>query len=283
MEINYCHKFTFYESNIMISVCVCSWNDLPFLKILYKSLKRNTKLPYEFIVHDNGSEDGTEQWLIANNIKYSRSDTNEGVAAVNYAVKQAKHPYICDINADMYVLPDWDIEIFKQIQKFKYNKVNKFMISSTLVEPLGNNPEYTIANFGHSAGTFDEESLLLSFLSDASRYRKDNMVQYSHPITMPKDLWDEFGGVDVNYPYGIATDHDIPASAYEVGCRDFIMLGRSRVYHFINQTVRKLPKDKSDNLEVFQKKWGMSVDEFRKRMKIATPYQEVEDGLLSPR
>lgn len=264
----------------MFSICLCSWNDLPFLKILYAGLKRNTKIPYELIIHDNGSEDGTEQWLKENNINRSRSKTNEGGGAVNYAVAQAKFPYIVDINADMYPLPGWDIEIFKQIQKFKYNKINKFMISSTLIEPIGTNPEYTIAYFGHTAETFNENALLEDFLLNPPRYRKENMIQYSHPITMPRELWNEFGGVDMNYPYGIASDHDIPACAYEVGCRNFIMLGRSRVYHFVNQTSRKLPKDKSNNLEVFKKKWGISVDEFRKRMNIAKPYEKVLDNVL---
>ena len=264
----------------MISVTLCAWNDLPFLKILHRSLKRNTRLPYELIVHDNASTDGTEEWLKENNIKYSKSKTNEGVAAVNYAVALAKYDYIVDINADMYVLPNWDIEIFKQIQKFKKANKDKFMISSTLIEPVGANPEYTIAYFGHNAETFQEEDLIKDFLTNPAKYAKTSTTQYSHPITMPKALWDEFGGVDMRYPYGVATDHDIPACAYEVGCRDFIMLGASRVYHFVNQTIRKLPSDKSDNLEVFKDKWGISVDEFRKRMNIAQSYKEVEDGIL---
>lgn len=264
----------------MFSICLCSWNDLPFLKILHKGIKRNTKLPYELIVHDNGSEDGTEQWLKENNIKYSRSATNEGVGAVNYAVEQAKNKYIIDINADMYPLPNWDVEIFKQIQQFKMSGIDKFTISSTLIEPVGANPEYTIAYFGHDAETFQEDNLLRDFVTNPMRYVKMNTTQYSHPITMPRELWKEFGGVDMSYPYGVASDHDIPASAYRVGCRNFIMLGGSRVYHFINQTVRKLPRDKSNNLEVFQNKWGISVDEFRRRMGIAQPYHEVVDGII---
>lgn len=265
----------------MISVCVCSWNDLPFLKLLYKSLKRNTKIPYELIIHDNGSEDGTYEWLIQNNIKCSRSETNEGVAAVNYSVNQAKYSYITDANSDMYFLPGWDTEILKQIKKFESKNVKKFTISSCLIEPAGGNPEYSMAYFGHNPESFMEEALLRDFLERSSTYyAKPDTTQYSHPITMPKALWDEFGGVDTRYQYGIATDHDIPASAYKAGCRDFIMLGKSRVYHFISQTVRKLPVNRSDGQKTFLEKWGISVDEFRKRLGVALPFKKASDNLF---
>jgi len=265
----------------MFSICLCSWNDLEFLKILYRGITRNTKVPYELIVHDNGSEDNTEKWLIENKIKYSRSERNEGVAAVNYAVEQAKFDYIVDINSDMFSLPNWDTTILKQIKKFEKEGIKKYTISSCLIEPLGYNPEYTIQYFGHTPETFNEELLMKEYLHNFRKWQKADTCQYSHPITMPKSLWNEFGGADMSYEYGIGTDHDIPACAYGAGCRNFIMLGASRVYHFICQTVRKLPENRSDGQQKFLDKWGISVDEFRKRMKIAQPYfGRVDDGIL---
>jgi glycosyltransferase involved in cell wall biosynthesis len=253
---------------------------LPFLKILHSGIKNNTKFPHELIVHDNGSNDDTLKWLQQNNIKHSHSPTNEGVAAVNYAVKQAKYPYIIDINADMYPLPGWDMEIVKQIQKFKKQKIDKFTISSCLIEPMGANHEYAHCNAGHSPETFNSEKLLRMCSQNPKEWARKNTTQYSHPITMPKALWDEFGGVDMEYEYGVGTDHDIAASAYSVGCRDFIMLGSSRVYHFVSQTIRKLPTNRSDGMERFKNKWGVTVDQFRQRMEVSFPYVRVEDGIL---
>lgn len=264
----------------MFSIALCSWNDLRFLKILVAGIKRNTKLPYEIVIHDNGSEDGTLEWLNENNIIHTRTEKNEGVAAVNYAVEQAKYEYIIDLNADMYPLPNWDLEIYKQIQHFKRHNVDKFTISSKLIEPVGENPEYTIAYNGHTAETFNEETLLWDYYNTIALEKEENTTQYSHPITMPKKLWDEFGGVDMRYKYGIATDHDIPASAYKAGCRNFVMLARSRVYHFVSQTVRKLPADRGNGHETFKEKWGISVEDFRKEMEIAKPYKSVKDEIL---
>lgn len=264
----------------MLSICLPVWNDLPFLKILHKGIKRNTRIPHEVIVHDNGSEDGTEEWLKENNIKYTRSETNEGVAAVNYAVDAASSDYIVDINADMYPLPGWDIEIWRQISAFKQKGVEKFIISSCLIEPRGANPEYTIRNHGTTPENFNEEGLLKDFLCNSPFMKKSDTIQYSHPITIPKKLWDEMGGADMSYEYGIGIDHEIPAAAYKAGCRNFKMLGRSRVYHFISQTIRKLPTDRADGQKKFLEKWGMTVNEFRGRMGIAQPYTQVKDDII---
>lgn len=266
----------------MFSIVVCSWNDLEYLKILHQSLKKNTILPYELVVHDNGSEDGTEDWLKENNIKYSRSLTNEGVAAVNYAVKQAKYDFIVDINADMYVLPGWDLAVQKQRQEFKKQGIEDYTISATLIEPVGANPEYTIRDHGQDFQRFNEESLLADFKENALKYQKNNVIQYSHPIMMPKKLWDKFGGVDITYFPGQASDHDIAASAYKVGCRNFIMLGNCRVYHFVSKTIGKLPtylKIRSGQ-DIFHAKWEMTVDEFRSKLEITKPAMRVKDGII---
>jgi glycosyltransferase involved in cell wall biosynthesis len=263
----------------MLSVCLCSWNDLEFLKILHKGLQRNTRIPYELIVHDNGSEDGTEKWLKENKIKYSRSKENLGAASVNEAVAQSKYSHIVDINSDMYPLPGWDLEILKQIRNYKSEGVDKYTISSCLIEPRVSNPEYTISNHGVTPSSFDEEGLLQAFLTEKSFWIKPDTIQYSHPISMPKTLWDEMGGVDTDYPLGFSTDHDIPARAYAVGCRNFVMLGNSRLYHFISGTNNKLPK-KPNGDSTFLSKWGITVEEFRKRMNIATPYKRVPEGVL---
>lgn len=264
----------------MITIALASWNDLEYLKILIKSIKRNTKIRHEIIVHDNGSIDGTEAWLKSNNIKYTRTPENVGVGGVNYAVNEAKYPFIVDINADMYVLPYWDVALYSQINKFQKQGKDKFTISSCLIEPNGNNPEYSIRYHGDTPESFDEEKLISDYQTNLHHSPKKDTTQYSHPITMPKTLWDSFGGVDLGYKYGIATDHDIAASAYSKGCRDFIMLGNSRVYHFISKTIRKLPADRPTGEQFFFDKWKISISDFRNKLEIAKDYKTVKEKIL---
>jgi len=186
----------------MISICCCTYNSLEYLKILYSSVKRNTKLKYEFLVHDNASTDGTKEWLEQNKIKYSIGLKNEGFTALNYAAKMASYDYIFFPNADNYLLPNWDIEIFKQINNFKSENIEKFIIATRAIEPSGNNNEYLIYNCGHNDKTFDEGKLLKFCLTEMKNYDRENTIQYNFPNCIPRKLFEEMGGFDMDYQPG---------------------------------------------------------------------------------
>lgn len=263
----------------MITICIPSWNSLEYLQILMHSIKKNTRMPHEIIVHDNGSTDGTYEWLssTSHNVdKYSHSLHNLGFCGVNYALKAAKYPYCVIMNTDMYVMPGWDTAMLHQIQQFKKQNIDRFTISSCLIEPVGNNPEYDIHYCGHDAKTFNERELFNWW--HQTRLVKQNTIQYSHPILVPKFMLEEVNYLDEQYFPGWSVDHDLPKSLYEKGCRNFIMLGNSRVFHFSSKTFTKLPADvkNKDGQDIFLKKWGISVDEFRKQLEIATPFKAVK-------
>ena len=61
-------------------------------------------------------------------------------------------------------------------------------------------------------------------------YKKSDVVQYSHPILLSKRMLIDMNFFDDRYFPGWSLDHDIPRTAYEFGCRNFIMLGNSRMY-----------------------------------------------------
>jgi len=266
----------------MISICCVAYNDLDYLRILYGSIKRNTKIKYEFIVHDNASIDGTEEWLKKEKIKYSKSEKNEGNPALNYAVEQAKYKYVFLPNADHYLLPGWDVQLFKEIKQFEKEKVDKFVLGYAVVEPFPGNPECPIHYCGYDADTFNEQELLRYCLTSLKNDAKMDTIQYSFPNCLRKDFWDEFGGMDMQYWPGYACDHDFAAKAYKFGCRHFKLLGSSLCYHFSSGTYRKMKKEdrQNDGQDIFLNKWGITVEEFRKRLEIATPYKNVKDDLF---
>lgn len=264
----------------MISICIPSWNSVEYLKILIPSIKKNTKIPHEIIVVNNGSTDDTAKFLLENKIKSFHLEKNKGFCGVNFALHESKYPYCMIVNTDMYMMPGWDTSMLYQIQQFKKNKINRFTISSCLIEPVGNNPEYDIAYCGHDAQTFSEEALINWW--HKTRLARQHTTQYSHPILIPKFMLEEVGYLDESYFPGWAVDHDLPMSLYQKGCRDFIMLGNSRVFHFSSKTFKKLPDDvrSRSGQDIFKRKWNISVDEFRKRLNIAQPYATVGDNLF---
>jgi len=245
----------------MISICIPAWNSLEYLKILVPSIIKNTKIPHEIIIHDNGSTDGTWEWIKSNPHilkKATLSTTNLGFCGVNRALKVSKHPYSMIVNSDMYMLPGWDFSILGQITAFKKAKIDRFTVSCNLIESSGNNPEFDIFNAGVDAASFNEKRLLDWF--SQVQPKKESTKQWSHPILMPKFMLEEIEYFDETYFPGWNVDNDLPKALYEKGCKNFCLLGNSRVYHFISKTFSKLPAEikNKDGQDIFLKKWNMT-------------------------
>jgi len=272
----------------MLTIAVPSWNSLEYLKILVASIKKNTKVPYEILIHNNGSNDGTYEWLKSlglyknTQIGFESSSINLGFCGVNSVLKCAKYPYTMIANADMYCLPGWDMALVKQIEKFKAQGIDKFTISCCLIEPVGGNPEYTIFNAGHDAASFSESILLGNYIKNRERWKKEDTVQWSHPILVPTEMLREINYLDEKYFPGYNVDNDLPRALYENGCRNFIMRGDSRVYHFSNKTFQKLPIEirNKHGQDIFCDKWKIFTQDFRNRMSVGKKFQALENDLF---
>ncbi|MDO8659935.1 MAG: glycosyltransferase [Candidatus Parcubacteria bacterium] len=257
------------------SICIPSYQNLEYLKLCIRSLRSNTRVPVEILVHDNGSTDGTKEWLAQNNwITSTRSETNSGFCAVNNVIRLASADYVWVFNSDMYCLPGWDSSVVRQIYEFKKNRIDRFTISCCLIEPLGNNPEFTIANFGQTIESFAETGLLNWFLKNQKDIKKKDTNQFSHPIMVPKFMLEEINGFDERYYPGYTSDYDLGRALYEKNCRNFIMLGNARIYHFSSKGFNKLASD--DKLrsghDIFFKKWKQQPEEFRQSIGIKSDF-----------
>ena len=63
----------------MFSIIIPSLNNLEYLKLCIKSLKKNSIFDHEIIVHANIANDGTLKFLKENNIKYTHTKHNSGI------------------------------------------------------------------------------------------------------------------------------------------------------------------------------------------------------------
>ena len=78
---------------------------------------------HEIIPHINEGADGTEEYLISENIKYTITKYNAGICeGVNTAAKKATTNYILYAHDDFYFLPGWDEVLLKEIKKIPHNK-----------------------------------------------------------------------------------------------------------------------------------------------------------------
>jgi len=104
------------EGEVELSVVVVTWNRLPMVKKCIESVLSTTHVPFELIVVDNGSTDGTEEWLkerlAGENAVVVELGRNygKGVAA-NKGFERARGRYICYLDGDIVLPEGWYEEV----------------------------------------------------------------------------------------------------------------------------------------------------------------------------
>lgn len=79
----------------MFSIIIPTWNNLPYLRLVIKSLRRHSTHPHQLIVHVNDGSDGTLAWVRDEGIEHTASPGNIGIChAVNIAAARATQDYI---------------------------------------------------------------------------------------------------------------------------------------------------------------------------------------------
>ena len=109
----------------MINFIMLTWNRKAFVEKLFDSFyeKISNMYPYEFIIIDNGSTDGTKELLQErgkndSNIKLIFNDKNEGLNAYKELYKFCNGDYIITIDDDVIEFPEnFDFKLIDALTK----------------------------------------------------------------------------------------------------------------------------------------------------------------------
>ncbi len=98
----------------LASVIIPCWNQLEFTRQCIVALSRNTRPPWELIVVDNGSSDGTHEYLAGVHdaapvpVVVITNTTNRGFpAAINQGLSRARGEHFVFLNNDVVVTNGW--------------------------------------------------------------------------------------------------------------------------------------------------------------------------------
>jgi glycosyltransferase involved in cell wall biosynthesis len=240
----------------MFSIVVPTWNNLPFLKLAVETIRRHSAHEHEILIHVNDGSDGTLDWVRSQGLAHTSSAGNIGICyAVNRAAALATQPYLVYLNDDMAVLPGWDVRLLAVARRLEGKR---FMLSSTMIEPgSGNNRCSIAADFGRDAASFREAELIAALPGLA---RSDWLGSTWPPTLLPRWMWTEVGGYSVELSPGMGSDNDFSMKLWHAGCRTFIGLGDSFVYHFACVSTGRIVKN--DARLQFLHKWGISQRDF---------------------
>ncbi len=241
------------------SIIIPTWNNLKYLRLCYESLKQNSSMPHQILVHINEGSDGTLNWVREQGIECTSSTTNVGICwAVNEAAMLADRPYIVYMNDDMYVLPQWDTTLYEEIEG---TSNEEFYLSSTMIEPrdTGNPCVIASSRYGDSIENFREDLLLKEH---EGLVKADWSGSTWPPSLVSRRLWHKVGGYSVEFSPGMYSDPDFSMKLWRYGVRHFKGVGKSHVFHFQCKTTGRIQTN--DGRRQFLRKWGLSGSHFMK-------------------
>ena len=245
----------------MFSIIIPTLNNLPYLKLCIKSIKKNSKYKHEIIPHVNIGIDGTLEYLKENNIKFTYTENNSGICkGMNLAAKQSKNDYILYAHDDFYFCPDWDLILKKEIDRIGHNL---FYLSGTMMHKGQIN-----FDCGNTFEDFDEKKFLSNY-KDYNYYDFQGSTWAPHLIH--KDIWNKVNGFSEEFYPGTGSDPDLNMKLWKSGVRIFKGINDFKVYHFGSIVTRKYKDDPKITTEsgskggkIFLLKWGMTIKFFKK-------------------
>ena len=242
----------------MFSILIPSWNNLSFLKLCVDSIRTYGQVETQIIVHVNDGSDGTLDWVLQQGLDHSYTPQNAGVCtAVNMAGRLARFDYIVFMNDDMFVLPGWDTAL---VNRIKALDMDCFMLSGTMIEPVDTkNNCVIVADYGRTSEDFKRQALLNDF---ARLPGADWSGSTWPPTVVHKKWWDKLGGYSEEFSPGMSSDNDFAMKMWHAGCRIFMGVTASRVYHFISKSTGRVVKN--DGRKQFFNKWGVKQSTFNK-------------------
>ena len=246
------------------SILIPTWNNLKHLKLLVHSIEKNSYYDHEIIVHIQEGVDGTLEWCKKNNIIHTHSPCNIGIsAAVNISFGKATREWVCHMDDDIYACPDWDKYLLDFVKENELGK--NAWVSSARIEPKGNNPFCIAPHQYGSVDEFEENRLLEEYTS--YEIGVINNTQ-SNPLLIHRSLWSKMKGADEKY-FGPGFEEGLSKNAWDAGCRTFVQVPNSRVFHFQSTSTSKLNRQNPGYFQAqrdmdFFNQHGITIKEFNK-------------------
>lgn len=89
------------EGEPRVTIIIPNYNGLKFMEPCFAALDKQTCRDFALLVVDNGSTDGSVEWLRENQVPSVFLSENTGFSgAVNVGIREAKTPYVILLNND---------------------------------------------------------------------------------------------------------------------------------------------------------------------------------------
>lgn len=216
----------------LVTVIIVNWNGLHLLQDCLKSLQEQEFKRFETIIVDNGSSDGSVEWLYSCHpeVTVIPLSSNKGFCAANNAgYRLAKTKYVALLNNDTVAHPLWLGSLVEALEKnsqagFAASRILNHEMPET-IDRAGDS--YTRAGVGFLRGrgmpfnAYEKQEWIFGACAAAALYRK-RMI-------------DEIGFLDEDF-FLLYEDVDLSFRAQLKGYR-CLYVPEAKVYHKISSSI----------------------------------------------
>jgi len=237
-----------------VSVVIPLYNQQAYTKICLESLHANSTGLDKTVVIDNGSSDGTAEYLAAcADIQVISNSVNLGCAAAwNQGVKATHSEWVVILNNDVIVSPDWLAGMIDFAER------NEFDIVS---------PAFREGEYNYEIKVYSRE--FVQKMASASRMG----VAHGVCFMVRRQIFEKVGYFDENFRIGQFEDTDFFRRAKNNGFR-LGTTGASFIHHFGSVTQNSIRRNReaspyeAENRAYYRRKWSLSWwDRFWERRK----------------
>lgn len=230
-------------STKLASLVIPVYNQLDYTRQCLASIARCTDQPYELIIVDNASTDGTHEFLCDVKATIITNQHNLGCAkAWNQGIRASGGDVVGILNNDIVVTPGWLKGLAAFMEKTGYGLVSPSAREGKL--------EYDLPGY---AQEFVQQC--------AGATRQGDM--YAACMLIRRNVFERIGMFDEGFSYGGCEDTDflwrMKQAGFSVG-----MTGSVLIHHFSMVTQDAIKRSETraysaENLAHFKKKWNRTV------------------------
>jgi GT2 family glycosyltransferase len=108
----------------MLSIVVAVHNQIGHNRLFLEGIRRYTSAPYEVVVIDNHSTDGSTEFFESQGCRVIRNAANLCYPeSMNLGTRQSRGEYLCHINNDLYVGPNWNGRLIEALNRFQLDAI----------------------------------------------------------------------------------------------------------------------------------------------------------------
>ncbi len=241
----------------LTSIVILTFNQINITKKCLNSILEYTNIPYELILVDNGSTDGTKDYLrefarVHKNVELISNKKNLGFAAGNnQGIEKAHGDYILLLNNDVVVAQGWLERMISHLEQSPDIGMVGPMSNSVSGAQLVKNVPYK--NKLNAMQNFAQE-----FAKNNQGKTTEVMRLVGFCLLIRKEVLEVIGGLDENYGSGNFEDDDLCLRSCIAGYKN-IIAGDVFIHHFGSMTFKGNSIDYAatmkKNLSYFGEKW----------------------------